>query len=196
MARPATIQRRLSVLILILLLVAWTVFIVLVPPAEIVERLGLENGYAVVFLLAVFSGLSTFIPLPYYLVVATFGAGGLNPVLLGLAAGSGVILGDSASYLIGYHSRAILPTRLQRIFEKVSSWSAGGRPWLVPATLFLYGAAVPFPNDLIVIPLGLVRYSYWRLIIPLGLGNIVSNIGVAFLGTYGIDRLLDAVPVL
>ena len=174
----------------ILVLVGWTVFVLRFLPAEIVDALGIRNGYAAAFVLAFLGGLSTFSAIPYHLVVVMLGAGGLNPLLLGLSAGTGVILGDTTSYLVGYHGRRILPAQLQRAFQKFCGWCLTRPSWLVPGALFLYGALVPISNDFIVISMGLARYPYWRLIVPLGLGNIVFNVGAALVGAYGVSSLL------
>ena len=169
----------------ILVFVSWTFFIYQFPPTELVKMTGLTNGYAIALALAFLGGLSTFVTIPYHLVVVTLGAGGLNPILLGLAAGVGVMLGDSTSYLIGYKGRDILPSHLQRIFQKLCGWCLTRPSWLVPVALFSYGAFVPFSNDFIVISMGPARFPYLRLRIPLGIGNIVFNMGAAFIGAYG-----------
>ena len=62
--------------------------------------------------------------------------------------------------------------------------------WVVYLSLFIYGAMIPIPNDVIVIPMGLAHYPYKKLIIPLGLGNIVFNIMLALVGFYGLNLIL------
>jgi len=155
---------------LVAIFIGWTVAIYQFPPTQIVEQLGINNGYAIAFVLAFFGGLSTFISIPYHLVVFTLATGGLNPVVLGIAAGSGVFLGDSTSYLVGYKGRNILPLYLQRIFQKFCGWCITRPSWLAPLAIFSYGAFVPFSNDFLVISMGLARYLYWKLMVPLGLG--------------------------
>lgn len=171
--------------ILIGLFIGWSVLIFHVPPASIIERIGISNGYAAAFILAFLGGLSAFISFPYYLGILTLGAGGLEPVFLGIAAAGGLFLGDSTSYLIGYTGRDIIPSRLHRVFDRFCSWCLSHPSWLVPTVLFLYGALVPFSNDLLVVPMGLARFPFWRLMIPLSLGNVVFNTGVALIGAYG-----------
>lgn len=173
-------------LLFIFIFIVWTIVLTQVSPEQIVERFGTGNGYLLVFLAAFFGGLSTFVAFPYYLIVFTLGAGGLNPIILGLAAGLGVSLGDSTSYMVGYQGRHILPSNLQAYFQKFCQWCLIHPPWLVSTIVFMYGVIVPFPNDLIVIPLGLARYPFLRLLIPLGLGNVVFNIIVALLGAYSL----------
>src|SRR3989344_5053755 len=76
----------------------WTYFLFRSPLTEIVGAFGTLNGYAVAFIIAFLAGLSTFLSIPYYLIIAMLAAAGLNPLLLGIAAGIGVTMGDSTSY--------------------------------------------------------------------------------------------------
>ncbi len=181
--------RHLPAITLLLVLIGWTFFLYFFPPAEAVETLGIRNGYALAFVLAFFGGLSTFITVPYHLAVATLGAGGLNPLFLGIAAGTGIFLGDSISYLIGYRGHGIVPSRLQKIFQRFCGWCLTHPTWLASTVIFLYGALVPFSNDFITISMGLARFPYWRLMIPLGLGNVVFNTGAALAGAYGLQAI-------
>ena len=54
----------------------------------------------------------------------------------------------------------------------------------MPIAFFLYDSLVPLSNDFIVISMGLARYPFWRVMIPLGLGNLVFNISLAYLALY------------
>ena len=170
--------------VLIAVFVVWTVFIYRVPPAGIVEALGVRNGYLITFVLAFLGGISTFVPIPYYLFVLTFGAGGLNPFALGTVAGIGLFLGDSTSYAISYYGREIIPSKIQKSVDRVYQWSLSHPKWLASLAIFCYGAFIPLPNDLVIMPLGFIRYPYWRLMIPMTLGNIVFNTLAAFVGLY------------
>lgn len=178
------IKKYLPFLTLVLFFIAWTILLSKITPTEIVEYLGVSNGYLIAFIVALVGGLSTVINFPYQLVIFTLGAGGLNPLLVGLCAGAGVFLGDTISYIIGYHGRHILPDRLQRIFDRFAHWCLHAPNGVVPSILFLYGALLPLPNDLIVISLAFARYPYWRVMIPLTLGNITFNTSIAVFGWY------------
>lgn len=177
------IKRHITTIVIVALLVGWTFFIYNLSPTDIIDQLGVGNGYLVALLMGFFGGLSTFVAIPYYLIVALLGSAGLNPYLLGVAAGSGVFLGDSTSYLVGYKGRDMLSGPFQKISQKVSKWVLNNpRSRLTYLLLFLWGAVVPLPNDIVVITLGLLRYPYWKVMLPLGLGNIVFNILAAFIG--------------
>ncbi len=147
-----------------------------------VQFFGVTNGYIVAFAVAFFASISTLINFPYQLVIFSLASGGLNPFILGVSASGGEILGDSISYLVGYHGHHIMPTKLQNSFKKFTSWCIKGPSWLTSTVIFLYGAFVPLPNDLIIIPLALGHYPYKKMVIPLVLGNICFNTTVALLG--------------
>ena len=171
-------------IILILLFVSLSFFLyVYSSPEKIVNLIGVDNAYVLIFILAFIGGLTTFSGVPYHLVLITLATGGLNPLLLGLATAFGVMLGDSTSYYIGYQGRIIIPDRLQKILQQVRYFGLK-YPKILPLFFFLYGSLVPFSNDFIVISMGLSRYPFWRVMIPLGLGNLVFNISLAYLAVY------------
>ncbi|MBI2042959.1 hypothetical protein HYT25_01055 [Candidatus Pacearchaeota archaeon] len=177
--------------VVVLVFVLWSILLYNYPPTEIVALIGVENGYLLTFLSALLGGTSVLFPFPYYLVVFTLGAGGLNPFLLGIASGIGLVLGDSTTYYLGYKGREIISGRIVGIFNKIHSWASQKPKWVMPTLLFFYGAFFPAPNDVIVIPLGLARYPYMKVVIPLVLGNIVFSTIVAFAGIYGWEWILS-----
>ncbi len=178
-------KRRISFVILIVLFILWTILIYNFSPAKIVELVGIENSYLLAFIVAFIGGTSILFPLPYYLLVITLGAGGINPILLGLSSGTGIILGDSTSYLIGYSGREVIPDKIKKLFDKLCNWLLSRNSFLIYIFLFLYGAMIPIPNDVITVSMGLAHYPYWKVMLPLGLGNIIFNISLALVGFYG-----------
>jgi membrane protein YqaA with SNARE-associated domain len=180
----AFIKKHIKFLSFILFFILWSIIIYNISPEEIVNKFGVNNGYLIAFFVAFFASISTLINFPYQLVILSLASGGLNPILLGISAGGGEILGDSTSYFIGYHGHHVLPSKFQQSFKKFTNWCIKGPTWVTSAALFLYGAFVPLPNDLIIVPLALGHYPYRRMIFPLALGNIFFNIAIALLGTY------------
>lgn len=171
----------------LLFLIAWTVLVYQFSPNEIVENLGIGNGYLVAFIAAFLAGISTFTSAPYALLVVTLGAGGLSPFLIGLISAFGLFLGDSTSYLLGYYGHHVVPNGLQEELQKVHAWlMARKRVWVIPVFIFLYGAFFPLSNDFVVISFGLARYPFWRVMAPLALGGVIFNMILAYLGKYGV----------
>ena len=157
------------------------------PPTEIVEFIGINNGYVLTFFGALLGGTSILVTFPYHILIFTLASGGLNPFFLGLLAGLGIFIGDSTSYFIGYTGREIVTGKPAALFERFHKWVVKKPKWILPIFLFLYSSVIPTPNDLLVIPLGLVRYPYIKVIIPLLLGSIVFNTLLAFAGFYGFE---------
>lgn len=162
----------------------WSVVIFYYSPTGIVDKLGIENSYLLLALLAMLGGSSIFLPFPYYLFTITFGAAGLNPVLLGLAAGLGTLIGDTTSYLAGYYGHRIVPKQATHYFVKVHDWAMHRNPAVLPLLAFIYSIS-PFPDDVIMIPAGLTRYPFWRLALGVGPGKVVFNVILALAGLYG-----------
>ena len=175
----------------LLFLAVWSILIYQFNPQEIVENLGVTNGYAIASIAGFLGGVSTFTSAPYALVIIALGAGGLNPFLLGAVAASGLFLGDITSYFLGYYGYHVVPDKLQVELERFRAWMLRrSRAWMVPALIFFYGAFFPLSNDIVIISFGLARYPFWRMMVPLGLGSMVFNTILAFLGKYSLEYFL------
>lgn len=184
-------KKYLQILPIVILVVFVTTFSFLISTYstdEILNFIGVDNAYLLMFLLAIVGGMSTFTGVPYHLVLITLGSSGLNPVLLGLATAAGVMIGDSTSYLIGKQSNQVLPEKLKKKLYKFANFLSQ-KPKLIAPFLFLYGTFSPFSNDFIVISMGFISYPYKKIIVPLSMGNILYNIGLASLGYYAIDSI-------
>jgi len=151
--------------------------------AEVVALIGTDNAYVILFIMAFLSGLTTFSVVPYHAAVIVFASAGINPLFIALTVTAGVMLGDATSYYIGYSAEPVLPERLKKILTRLNTFVAR-YPKLFPIFVFLYGALVPFSNDFIGITMGAVRYPFWRIMIPLALGNIVFNTIVGYAAHY------------
>lgn len=180
--------KKISYLLPLIGLVIVSLTLGVISPEKIIGFVGTSNSYLLMFILAVIGGISTFTGVPYHFILMGLAAGGLNPLLLGFVTAIGVMIGDSTSYLIGKHSSHLLPGKLKKPLEKISLFLLK-RPALVSPTLIIYGTLSPFSNDFIVISMGLIGYSYFKVILPLTLGNILYNIGLAYLGLYHFETI-------
>lgn len=177
-------KRKAGYALVLVMVLAWSVALYYVTPDVIVSRLG-DHTWPAVFAAGVLGGTSILFPFPYYLVVATAAAGGANPMLVGLSAGLGVMIGETTSYLVGHAGRAVLPAKASEAFALLHRWVADTHSVRFYGFLFVYGSVMPLPNDVIVVPLGAAGVSYWRVILPLGAGNIVFNTATALLAASG-----------
>lgn len=177
------ILKYLPRIILILLFVGMSFFFFAYSsPEKMISLIGVQNAYALIFILAFIGGMTTFTGIPYHLVLITLATGGLNPLFLGLSTAAGVMLGDSTSYYVGYQGSVIIPRTLNKILQRIRNFALK-HPKILPVFFFMYGSLSPFSNDFIVVSMGLSRYPYWRVMVPLGMGNLVFNISLAYLAT-------------
>ena len=174
--------------LLLIIFICGSVFFYYSSPEMLITYIGVENAYILMFVLALLGGLTTFSGIPYHVVLIMLASGGLSPLLLGVLTGVGVMAGDATSYFVGYSGRDIVPPAIQKILQKFCSFCLA-RPKILPVAFFLYGSFVPFSNDFIVISMGLARYPFWMVMVPLGLGNLVFNISLAYIAFYAYDLL-------
>lgn len=153
---------------------------IFVSPEQIINTIGVNNAYLLIFFLAFLGGVSTFSSVPYHLVVVSMAAGGLNPFVLGVSAASGVMLGDSTSYYLGHRGSLFIPKQFQKFFSRLHTLIIH-HPKLFPWFCFLYGMLIPFSNDFITITAGLIRFPFWKVILPLGIGNLLFNTAIAYI---------------
>ena len=152
-------------------------------PEQLITLVGVENAYLLIFVIAFMGGVTTFSGIPYHLLLITLAISGLNPLFLGIAAACGVMVGDSTSYFLGYSSESIAPGKIKNFFKRLYAYTEH-HPKLLALFCFLFGALTPFSNDFITISAGIAKYPFWKVMIPLGLGNLVFNISIAYLATH------------
>ncbi len=180
------LKRVLALLPLIGGVVVSIVFFFYLSPTAVVDYIGIENAYVLMFAIAALGGMTTFNTVPYFSVILLLASAGVNPLLLGISSAGGVMAGDSYSYLVGHQGALIVPARLRTLFASIFA-VADRHPRLFPLVCFIYGAISPLSNDFITIPSGMAKISYLRVMVPLGLGNMVFNVSLAYLSIYAYD---------
>lgn len=160
-----------------------------IPSETLIDTVGSNNAFVVMFLLGLIGGLTTFTGVPYQIMLMSFAAGGLSPLLLGVSTAAGVMLGDSTMYLIGRGLKSSLSPRLRHTLERIAEYLSR-HPRLVTPSLIVYGSISPFSNDFVVGSLSIMGYSFWRTILPLAIGNIIYNVALAYFGVYLYNDLI------
>lgn len=160
-------------------------------PEDIIAWIGEENIYIALFFMALLGGSSVFIPFPYYVFVISFGALGLSPFVLGFVSALGTATGDATTYYFARKSRVIISSRMEKFFSQTLEACTKKHPKLVPLFTFFYASFLPLPDDLIMVPAGLMKYPFKRLIASLFLGKLVFNTLLAFSGLYGWGIISD-----
>jgi membrane protein YqaA with SNARE-associated domain len=138
----------------------------------------LQYGYFGIFLISLLGASSVFVPIPSTVVIFTLGGlSTFDPLWIAVAAGTGAAIGEFSGYLIGFGGRRIISEKqktkmefLTKLFKKFG-----------PILIFIF-ALTPLPDDLLFIPLGVMRYSVIRTFIPALLGKFFSNLIIAYSG--------------
>jgi membrane protein DedA with SNARE-associated domain len=161
----------------------WTWLLLTYGADGIVSYLGAENGYLVMFLVALFGGMSSFSGVTYVATILTLAGGGLNPLSLALAAGAGTTIGDTIYYYIGrYGVREVAESYFSNLVSRATAWLSQKPSWAVFLGSYLYTGFTPLPNDVLTITLGLTHQPL-RVVLPaLALGNATLTYLIATFG--------------
>jgi membrane protein DedA with SNARE-associated domain len=102
-----------------------------------------------------------------------------------IAGGFGAAVGELSGYVLGYYGRKIVSQeRLKKMSYLIKAF---GR--YLPAAIFLF-AFTPLPDDLLFIPLGILRYKLFKVFIPSLLGKLLMCFTLAHLGKIGVYFIL------
>ncbi len=162
--------------------------IVFYGPSQIVDYIGVNNSFLIIFLFAMFGGVSSFTSASFYTTLGAFYLGGLNPFILVLLGAIGLTIGDCFFYYLGlkgYHlgKRTKYEDKIGLIKKKFQNIST---KWKF-VFIFLYAGISLFPKDLLCFTLGLVKNPFWYSMIPMFLGNTLFNALFLLLISKGIN---------
>jgi len=144
-----------------------------------------QHGYAGAFLISIFGNFTIFFPVPFTITIYAFGAT-LNPLLLGIVCGLGSTIGEFSAYLVGVGGRKAIKGRYEERLESakrlIQRYGA--------AIIFLF-ALLPLPDDVILIPLGVLRYDLKKALGAMFLGKTIMLTFVAYAGRYSYTFVKD-----
>lgn len=155
---------------------------------ELVYKLIQDYGYLAIVAVGVIGGLNTLIPVPAATLTPIFLNAGLNFYTIVLLLSLGTLIADFISYTLGYFSKGLIKQKYPKVTNFFWRIRTKHRPLLIPA-VFLYAAIIPFPNEVILIPLALSGYKFKYLLLPLIFGNLINQ-GVLSLGFSSIFDLI------
>jgi membrane protein DedA with SNARE-associated domain len=150
------------------------------------KNFAFQYGYFGIFLISLLGAMSVFVPIPYTVVIFTlgglrdsFGNFVFEPLFIAAAAGAGAAIGEFSGYLIGFGGRKVIGEKYKRKMDILMKlFKRFG-----PIVIFVF-ALTPLPDDLLFIPLGVMRYSMLATFIPALLGKFISNLIVAYAGRF------------
>ncbi|MCX8183764.1 MAG: VTT domain-containing protein [Crenarchaeota archaeon] len=150
---------------------------------EWMEQLAYQYGYLGILLLSFIGALSIVFPIPYTVVIYLMGSM-IDPLLIAVSGGLGSALGELVGYALGYYGRMLIGDERRRkmdymlkIFDRYGA-----------AAIFLF-ALSPLPDDLLIIPLGIMRYNPVKFLIPCVLGKTLMCLILALGGRFSISLI-------
>ena len=142
-----------------------------------------QLGYIGIFILSIIGSASVFFPIPYTISYYILGAT-LDPLLIAVVGGLGSAIGEITGYMIGYFGqRFIGEEKKKRMLYLVKIVDRFGYLFI-----FLF-ALTPLPDDLLFIPLGILRYSFLKVFISSLLGKIVMAYALAYSGKISFELI-------
>ncbi len=141
-----------------------------------IEGIALQYGLVGVFIASLLGSLIPFLPVPYLFVVVLLSES-IDPWLLGLFAGVGGSIGKITSYILGRSGYRLLSPDRKRKMDTLRSII--GRYGDLGIFIF---AVTPLPDDVYLIPVGMIRFNFWRFLLANTLGKIVLSTSMAYLG--------------
>lgn len=167
------------------LLLSFIIFTIQFGPEYIVELIGVNNTYLIIFIIAVIGGVSAITSTSFYTLFFAFLLGGADPFYLSLLGGIGLTIGDSVFFYFGYKSRELVEkTKYISYIRKSSSWLKMHKKEFIFLVTYVYVAFTPFPKDILSSILGLSNFSFKSSIIAFLLGNITHCMSLGLLFFY------------
>jgi membrane protein YqaA with SNARE-associated domain len=183
-------DRKRKIIIFILLALFFIVFTsiwLFTSPEEILNTIGIKNGYILAFVVSFFAGFSAFTAVSFYSVLIAFVSGGLNPWLLALIAGTSLALGDMFLFYFGLKGRDMISGKVDRAISKMAHYfTHHKREKFIPLFAYLYISFIPLPNDWLLIFLASIRYPQKKMNIIIILGDYTHVSVLTFLIKKGI----------
>ncbi len=149
--------------------------------------MALQFGFLGVFFISLVGTMAIIVPIPYTLAIFLLGQAGWDPLFLMIAGGLGSAIGELVGYLLGYYGRRLISQERQRKMDYLLRLFGN----YTPVAVFLF-ALTPLPDDLLFIPLGLLRYSIFKAFIPALLGKFLMIYLVAYFGRIG-DKIIESI---
>jgi uncharacterized membrane protein YdjX (TVP38/TMEM64 family) len=163
----------LARILALILVIAVSIFIVMLPEDEISRLEG--YGYPGIFLLSILSNATVLVPAPGLLIVFSMGAR-FNPLWVGIAAGLGATIGELSGYLAGFSGQAIIENR--QMYERMVRWMKKNGPLTVVGLAF-----IPNPIfDLTGIAAGALRMPVMQFLFWAMIGKIIKMLITAYAG--------------
>jgi membrane protein YqaA with SNARE-associated domain len=164
---------KIFVAILVITLAFWLAH--LARESSFIQEMVAAYGYLGILVVSFASGFNLLVPIPAVSFLPLYAEAGLSvPVTVTLIT-IGVTVADSVAYLIGRLGREVAAeidhNRVVAFFDRIQIKHKTA-PLVV---IYLFASLAPLPNEILVIPLGLMRFRFSTLFPLLLAGNATFN---------------------
>lgn len=143
-----------------------------------------QFGFAGVLLISFVAGLNLFLPIPAATFVPVFTAGGMSLPFVIILLVIGTMAANLFSYVAGRYGGKVVRSHYPELQQKIISLYRNHERWL-PHFVFMFTALMPLPDEVFLVPLGIIGVKLKHFILPLLLGTIFYQTFAA----YGIDNI-------
>ncbi len=185
------IKKIIGFVILAVFLISLITLLLFVNPVEIVNKIGVRNGYILAFVVSFFGGFSAGGSISFISVLFTLVAGGMNPVYLGIISGISLAIGDMIMFFTGSKGRELVRGKWDKKIDKLADVFKK-RKWLqrlVPIIAYLYIGFAPLPNDVLILFLAAIEYSPKKMNAIIILGDLTFALMLTLVVAKGIPTL-------
>lgn len=148
------------------------------------QKLIQDFGYLGILLMSFIAGLNALVPIPAATFVPVFTAGGISLPVIILLLTVGTMAANLVSFAIGVYGGAITETHYPHIQKKLLTFYKGKERWL-PYFVLGFATLIPLPDEVYLIPLGIIGIKLRQIIIPLTIGTLLYQT----LSAYGVSNI-------
>lgn len=141
-------------------------------------------GHVSILIISLISGLNILVPVPAATFVPIFTAGGISLLMVIILLVAGTLAADVIAYITGRLGSKVTSSHYPDFQRKLITLYSTNRKWL-PYFVFGFAAFIPIPNEIYLIPLGIIGVRLQQFIIPLILGTTLYQ----SLAALGIDNI-------
>ncbi len=139
-----------------------------------------EFGYPGIFLIALLANATILLPAPGVAVIYAMGAV-FNPLLVGLAAGTGGAIGELSGYLAGFSGQAVIENT--NVYERTKPWVDKYGGWAI-----LVLSAIPNPFfDAAGVAAGIAKMPMKTFLFFVWIGQLIKMTLFAYAGRFSLE---------
>ncbi len=157
--------------------------------SRLVQDTAMNAGYLGVVAFTFFNSFNYFVPIVTPTLLPTWTAAGLSPILTTGLIIIVITLTDIAFYLLGRYSRRFTEhVKTQKYMVRIRTLRDKSR--FLPLVVFaVWILVVPLPNELVVVPLGILGYKLLPVACIALVGNAIFNGVIAYNALLIIEKI-------